>query len=467
MITLKVCLLVWVVSVRTVAFHVLVTWRESRIFGFAPSVGTLQAFGDGKQQRITGTPKVSALRPPSGVDRAFALFKSLQPLQDNALIEKATATMREAVDTQMKTMNIPLQKHQLGKAFTELEEKYLNSEATSSFLEKLGEVYEMGLPQVMKVWKNAYEAVIAGIGVSPSIKLAYVGSAATAGAYTARTAHFGTSANRTTAVGSLKLDSQHVVPKQQRESSVSSKDNESSESVVEVKTHIVDLQRPSTVENVISGLQKQAVNSYKELDNNDDVGGDEENSANRMTAVATKIEKDLNRILESCQQHPSRLPADQKKELVAAIKKLKDVGLNQLQAKKKIDTTAHMGVWSLVYVNKERALNEALGGLLARLTCIRSPITQIVEPNGTLVNEAQVQLRFMPFFHWLVQQRCTVKKEGEKTVVIHNRHGFGIGPFRIFGKVRRAEMNLSYVGSQWKVSCTHSSLSDTLYSTQY
>ncbi len=75
MITLKVCLLVWVVSTRTVAFHVLGKWRESRIFGSPPSVGTLQVFGDGKQQRITGDPKVPALRPPSGVDRVFTLFK--------------------------------------------------------------------------------------------------------------------------------------------------------------------------------------------------------------------------------------------------------------------------------------------------------------------------------------------------------------------------------------------------------
>ncbi len=57
-------------------------------------------------------------------------------------------------------MNIPLQKHQLGKAFTELEEKYLNSEATSSFLEKLGEVYEMGLPQVMKVWVGVMKSTL-------------------------------------------------------------------------------------------------------------------------------------------------------------------------------------------------------------------------------------------------------------------------------------------------------------------
>ncbi len=49
-------------------------------------------------------------------------------------------------------MNIPLQKHQLGRVFAELEEKYLYSKATSSFLEKLGEAYETGLPQVMKVW---------------------------------------------------------------------------------------------------------------------------------------------------------------------------------------------------------------------------------------------------------------------------------------------------------------------------
>ncbi len=34
--------------------------------------------------------------------------------------------------------------------------------------------------------------------------------------------------------------------------------------------------------------------------------------------------------------------------------------------------------------------NICLSGLLARLTCIRSPVTQIVEPNGTLMNEAQV-----------------------------------------------------------------------------
>ncbi len=73
MITRKVCLLVWVVSARTVAFHVVCKWRASRIFGMASSVGTLQAF-DGKQQRSTGDPKVSALSPLSRVDRAFACF---------------------------------------------------------------------------------------------------------------------------------------------------------------------------------------------------------------------------------------------------------------------------------------------------------------------------------------------------------------------------------------------------------
>ncbi len=41
--------------------------------------------------------------------------------------------------------------------------------------------------------------------MSPSIKLAYAGSATMVGAYTARTAPFGTLANRTTAVGSLKV----------------------------------------------------------------------------------------------------------------------------------------------------------------------------------------------------------------------------------------------------------------------
>ncbi len=46
-----------------------------------------------------------------------------------------------------------------------------------------------------------------------------------------------------------------------------------------------------------------------------------------------------------------------------------------------------------------------------------------------------------------------MKEEGAKTVVIHQRRSFGIGPFRIFGGVKRAEVNLSYVGSRWKVSC--------------
>ncbi len=49
-------------------------------------------------------------------------------------------------------MNIPFLKHQIDAAFTGLEEKYSNSKAMSSFLEKMGEVYEIGLPQVMNIW---------------------------------------------------------------------------------------------------------------------------------------------------------------------------------------------------------------------------------------------------------------------------------------------------------------------------
>ncbi len=76
MITLRVCLLAWVVSARTVAFHILSKWREGRVCGLAPSVGTLQSFGNGKRQRITGDPtEAAALRPPSGVDRAVSLLK--------------------------------------------------------------------------------------------------------------------------------------------------------------------------------------------------------------------------------------------------------------------------------------------------------------------------------------------------------------------------------------------------------
>ncbi len=78
MVTLRVCLLAWVVSARTAAFHILGTWREGRVCGLAPSVGTLQLFGNGQQQRIAGDPTeaaAAALRPPSRVDRAVSLLK--------------------------------------------------------------------------------------------------------------------------------------------------------------------------------------------------------------------------------------------------------------------------------------------------------------------------------------------------------------------------------------------------------
>ncbi len=56
-------------------------------------------------------------------------------------------------------MNIPLLKSQLHVALVELEEKYLNSKVmSSSLLKKMGEVYEMGLPQVMKAWVRVIES---------------------------------------------------------------------------------------------------------------------------------------------------------------------------------------------------------------------------------------------------------------------------------------------------------------------
>ncbi len=76
MIILRACLLAWVVSARTVAFHVIGRWREGRVCGLASSVGTLQAFGYGQQrQRMVGDDTVAALRPPSGVDRAISLLQ--------------------------------------------------------------------------------------------------------------------------------------------------------------------------------------------------------------------------------------------------------------------------------------------------------------------------------------------------------------------------------------------------------